>query len=70
MNTLDLNAYGVQEMNKQEMVETDGGWLFLIPIAKKVGKAIVGGLATAAAIDHAADFVESFQEGYNEVRNR
>ena len=25
MNTLDLNAYGVQEMNKQEMVETDGG---------------------------------------------
>ena len=25
MENLDLNAYGVQEMNHQEMVETDGG---------------------------------------------
>jgi len=25
MKNLDLNAYGVQEMNHQEMVETDGG---------------------------------------------
>jgi len=25
MKTLDLNAYRVSEMNKQEMVETDGG---------------------------------------------
>ncbi|MCL2414291.1 MAG: class IIb bacteriocin, lactobin A/cerein 7B family [Bacteroidales bacterium] len=27
MNNLDLNAYGVQEMNHQEMVETNGGWI-------------------------------------------
>ena len=27
MENLDLNAYGVQEMNHQEMVETDGGGL-------------------------------------------
>ena len=28
MENLDLNAYDVQEMNHQEMVETDGGdWL-------------------------------------------
>ncbi|MCL2593055.1 MAG: hypothetical protein FWD82_06790 [Defluviitaleaceae bacterium] len=26
MNALDLNAYGVSEMNKQEMMETDGGF--------------------------------------------
>ena len=25
MKSLDLNAYGVKEMNRQEMVETDGG---------------------------------------------
>ena len=25
MENLDLNAYGVTEMNHQEMVETDGG---------------------------------------------
>jgi len=33
--TLDLNAYGVQEMSHQEMVETNGGW---IPLAIKGGK--------------------------------
>jgi hypothetical protein len=26
MTTVNLNAYGVSEMNKQEMMETDGGW--------------------------------------------
>ena len=28
MKTLDLDAYGVSEMNKQEMTETNGGFLF------------------------------------------
>ena len=37
MNTLDLSAYGVSEMNKEEMVETDGGSL--------LGLGIVIGLA-------------------------
>jgi hypothetical protein len=32
MNTLNLNAYGVSEMNKQEMIETDGGIPIWIPI--------------------------------------
>jgi hypothetical protein len=32
MNKLDLNAYGVSEMTKQEMKETDGGILGLIAI--------------------------------------
>ena len=27
MKTLDLNAYGVSEMNQQELVETDGGFI-------------------------------------------
>jgi len=26
MKTLDLNAYGVSEMNKQEIMEVSGGW--------------------------------------------
>jgi len=30
MQTLDLNAYGVQAMSHQEMVETNGGILPLI----------------------------------------
>jgi len=38
MKNLDLNAYGVQEMNHQEMVETDGG------IGLLTGLLIVGGL--------------------------
>ena len=28
MNKLDLNAYGVQEMNAKEAQKTNGGWLF------------------------------------------
>jgi len=39
MNTLDLNAYGVSEMNKQEMMETDGGFGLLF-LAYLVGKHI------------------------------
>jgi hypothetical protein len=33
MKNLDLNAYGVVEMNHQEMVETDGGLGFLVVLA-------------------------------------
>ena len=38
MENLDLNAYGVQEMNHQEMVETDGGGLLT---AFLIGGAVV-----------------------------
>ena len=45
MKNLDLNAYGVQEMNHQEMVETDGGgWLANIG----VGLAVAGMVVAAA----------------------
>ena len=30
MNTLDLNAYGVQEMTKEEMQKTNGGGFFTV----------------------------------------
>jgi len=43
MNTLDLNAYGVQEMSHQEMVETNGGWRFVWRL--------IGGLVVEKAID-------------------
>jgi len=33
MKTLDLNAYGVQEMTHQEMVEENGGEFFLAAFA-------------------------------------
>jgi len=34
MSTLDLSAYGVQEMDHQEMIETDGGiFLKLLALA-------------------------------------
>ena len=35
MKTLDLNAYGVNEMTHQEMVETDGGFFFLVLLLAK-----------------------------------
>ena len=30
MKTLDLNAYGVEAMNKVEMENVDGGWRLLL----------------------------------------
>ncbi len=44
MNKFDLNAYGVSEMNKKEMVETDGG----VVVAVVSTVAILG---TYAALD-------------------
>ncbi len=32
MNTLDLQAMGLEEMNEMEAIEVEGGWLW-IPIA-------------------------------------
>jgi hypothetical protein len=49
MNTLDLNAYGVEEMNGQEMLVTEGGCVF-----KAIGKAAK---AVADAVVAAAKFV-------------
>jgi hypothetical protein len=34
--SLDLNAYGVEEMNDAEMRETDGGWVWLAYAAAAV----------------------------------
>ena len=65
MNTLDLNAYGVQEMNKQEMVETDGGGLGLFFAG------LVVGLILAELNDRNAgnDFREGFNAGREFARN-
>jgi lactobin A/cerein 7B family class IIb bacteriocin len=46
MKTLELNAYGVSEMNRQEMVETDGGLGGLIVLGIIVVAAIVSGCTT------------------------
>ena len=40
MNTLDLNAYGVSEMNKQEMQETNGGEPICIGTVLLIGLAV------------------------------
>lgn len=36
MKNLNLDAYGVEEMNQQEMVNVDGGFLFELIIAYNV----------------------------------
>jgi hypothetical protein len=33
MKTLDLNAYGVKEMNVNEMEKVDGGWWWIVALA-------------------------------------
>ena len=59
MKTLDLNAYGVSEMNKQEMQETDGGWRVLKTI-------VVFWLVGPAIIED--QIVAGFRDGFNEAR--
>ena len=42
MKNLDLNAYGVQELNQQEMINVEGGgWL------SNIGNAIIGAIDSA-----------------------
>ncbi|MDR0712347.1 MAG: class IIb bacteriocin, lactobin A/cerein 7B family [Prevotellaceae bacterium] len=45
MKTLDLNAYGVHEMNAEEMMEIDGGLAWWIAL----GALIVGAVLLAWA---------------------
>ena len=52
MKTLDLNAYGVSEMTKQEMQETNGGE----PIS--FGCALLIGLAVGFIVGTIAFFVK------------
>ena len=52
MQTLDLNAYGVQEMNRREMVETDGGvfgWIALTVVTYFVTDLLANPKAAADA---------------------
>jgi hypothetical protein len=59
MKTLDLNAYGVSEMNSTEMQATEGGnpivWLII-------------GILVSEALDR--DAAKDFKEGYNDARNK
>jgi hypothetical protein len=47
MKTLDLSAYGVSEMTKQEMGETDGGFLGLLAL---VGLVLLASCGTRGSI--------------------
>jgi lactobin A/cerein 7B family class IIb bacteriocin len=37
MKSLDLNTYGVVEMNQRELVETDGGFIWFVVAAIVIG---------------------------------
>ncbi|GHT10446.1 hypothetical protein FACS189426_10680 [Bacteroidia bacterium] len=53
MKTFDLNAYGVAEMTRQEMLETDGGNIF-----NDIGNWISNALDTAGnAIEDACEWL-------------
>ncbi|MFV0471100.1 MAG: hypothetical protein ACK5L7_03565 [Paludibacteraceae bacterium] len=49
MKTLDLNAYGVQEMNAAEMRETDGGIIIPALALYAAGASIICCATTLAA---------------------
>ena len=53
MKKLDLNAYGVSEMNVAEMRETDGGLIamLIVPAIRKLAMpvAVIGGIIALEA---------------------
>ena len=48
MKNLDLNKYGVQEMNEKEMKTVDGGWSWLGAVVGGIAGFVVGGPIGAA----------------------
>ncbi|MFI3297510.1 MAG: hypothetical protein R3Y59_07775 [bacterium] len=61
MNTLNLSAYGVVAMPKQEMKETDGG--NLLAFITVMGAIIY-------LYNEGDDLVDGFKEGYEGTRNK
>ncbi|MDR0332325.1 MAG: hypothetical protein LBI15_02575 [Dysgonamonadaceae bacterium] len=57
MKNLDLNAYGVVEMNDAEMREVEGGW----------GR--VGAYIIMMLVDYVIGDFDDFQRGYNDAKN-
>ena len=55
MKTLDLNAYGVQEMNAVEMQKTDGGFIPIIIIVG-IGLLASGCVTQRYIVDPNPDF--------------
>ena len=60
MKNLNLNGFGVQEMNAEEMRETDGGGGFWIGV-------IVGGLASELLFEGPSKCWADFIKGFNSV---
>jgi len=54
MNTIDLNAYGISEMTKQEMKDTNGGSLTVFLIGAGIGL-VAGTIAFFVARDREAE---------------
>ncbi len=46
MTNLDINAYGVQELNKQEMIQTEGGFIPLV-----IAAVVAATVLTACTVD-------------------
>ena len=66
MKNLDLNAYGVEEMNAVEMQKTDGGFGLYRGVVRLLE--IVGVLEVAEALIEG--FIEGVGDGYNDQQNR
>ena len=62
MKKLDLNKYGVQEMNAVEMRETDGGWV-------RIATFVLWALAWELVTEGIDKCVADFKAGYNSTQN-
>ncbi|MDD4971355.1 MAG: hypothetical protein PHT07_18145 [Paludibacter sp.] len=65
MKNLNLNKYGVQEMNAGEMNKTDGGILAALAI---IGAAILVGCVVEEITEGPSKCWNDFMKGYNSMR--
>ncbi len=61
-NSLNLNAYGLEELSHTETLENEGGIVWWIPV--------VVGAAIATAITEFKDIREGLKDGFNQVPPR
>ena len=59
MKTLELKSFGLEEMNQNEMMETEGGIFFLLALEYAYVRAV--------SYVAAAGLVGSFKSGYNQA---
>ncbi len=67
---LDVKMPGVTELGKEELIEVEGGgiWVVLAAAAKFAGLALLGAATVEIIVDGSAQCWEDFKKGYQSTQ--